>query len=327
MKKLSKHIAPIAALLALSFSSCEKEVDLGLELEVSHLVVEGTIEQGQPPIVLLTKSQGYFEEFDFNSISDMWVHDATITINNGTNSATLIELDAGAIPGWLVPIVEDLTGLPLGDLVAFGFTMYTTLDFTVWGEVGKSYHMTIETTDGEIYESTTKIPELVPLDTAWFEVFGDQDSLGFAWAELTDPDTVGNAYRWYAQRINQYTYGENAGEQKDEEFIAPLGSAFDDEFFNGLSFEFAYDRGHAADSDKEDDWNIEHGFFKIGDTVAIKFCAIDHNAYDFLRMYDTQQFTQGNPFAAPSNVPGNISNGALGSWIGYGVTYDTLIAY
>lgn len=327
MNKHIHYIAPLLILLSLGLLSCEKEVDLGLELEVAHLVVDGNIEQGQPPLITLTESQGYFEEFDFNAIADMFVHDAIITMSNGTNSGQLIELCIQDVPAWMIPLIEDLTGLELAELYDLGVCVYTTLDPTLWGEVGKTYSIDIQTTDGQIYESTTKIPDLIPLDSTWFEVFADQDSLGFVWAQLTDPDTLGNAYRWYAQRINQYTYGENVGEQKDDQFYAPLGSAFDDEFFNGLTFEFAYDRGDDGSHEKEDDQNEEHGFFKVGDTVVVRFTTIPHDAYEFLRMYDTQQFSQGNPFAAPANVPSNISNGALGLWVGYGVTYDTLVAY
>lgn len=322
MKRTLTHLTSLILVAILTLVSCEKEIDLGLEIETRSLVVEGYIEQGQPPIVLLTESRGYFEELDFAALSEMWVHDATVTVSNGTNTVNLVELCAADIPAPLIPIIEDFLGVPVSELAAIGYCVYTSLDPSIWGEVGKNYTLRIET-GGEIYEGVTQIPQLVPLDTTWFEVFGDEDTLGFAWAQLSDPDTLGNAYRWYAKRINQYKYGDLAGEQKDDLFIAPLGSAFNDEFFNGLSFELVYDRG---ESPNLEDYEVD-GFFKVGDTVAVKFCTIDNKVYDFLRMSDTQAFSQGNPFAVPANIPSNMSNGALGIWAGYGVTYDTLVAY
>ena len=36
-------------------------------------------------------------------------------------------------------------------------------------------------------------------------------------------------------------------------------------------------------------------------------------------------YNRGNPFAAPINIPSNITGGALGLWAGYSPTLDTLI--
>ena len=177
------------------------------------------------------------------------------------------------------------------------------------------------------FTSSTKIPTPIPLDSTWFSIWGGTDSLGYAWANLTDPSTIGNNYRWYAKRINKYTYGSLKGKQKDGNFIPPRSSVVDDKFFNGLSFEFAYDRGTENGSNKDDDENEERGFFKIGDTVVIKFCSIDKGVLTFLETMEEQVLSAGNPFASPSNVPSNIEGGNVtGIWAGYGVTYDTLVA-
>ena len=70
----------------------------------------------------------------------------------------------------------------------------------------------------------------------------------------------------------------------------------------------------------------ERGYFKKGDTIAVKFCAIDQNVFKFVLESENQVSSTGSPFASPSNVTSNISNGALGIWAGYGATFDTLIA-
>ena len=96
--------------------------------------------------------------------------------------------------------------------------------------------------------ATAKIPQPIILDSLWFLAYEAYDSLGFIWAKFTDPDTTGNCYRWFAQRINSYTYNYDPpydnviGTMKDERPLAPIGSSTDDKLFNGLTFDFAFPR-------------------------------------------------------------------------------------
>jgi hypothetical protein len=59
---------------------------------------------------------------------------------------------------------------------------------------------------------------------------------------------------------------------------------------------------------------------------VVKFCTIDHEAFEYLRTFETEVMNNGNPFAAPSSVKTNITGGALGAWIGYGASFDTIKA-
>jgi hypothetical protein len=307
-------------LAALTLGSCQKQIEIDLPDAESKLVVEGKIEQGLPPIVMLTRSIGYFEPTDINTFDNLFVHDAVVTLSNGTTTETLLELCTAALPDSTLALISALIGISAEDLATFNYCIYSTFNTAVWGEVGKTYSLNIDA-EGKQYSALTQIPSLTPLDELWYEVYGDSDTLGFIWATLSDPDTVGNGYRWMAQRINQYTDGT----QKDANFIAPQSSVFDDEFFNGLTFDFAYDRGIQQGSLKPDDRNDERGFFKTGDTVVVKFSALDKGVFEFYRAFETQAFTSGNPFAAPTTVFSNIEGGALGVWAGFGVSYDTVI--
>jgi len=193
------------------------------------------------------------------------------------------------------------------------------------GEFNTTYGLEVNIDDEEL-SAQTHIPGLVELDSLWFEIVGETDSLGFVYGTFTDPDTLGNAYRWYAKRINQYPeWSARAGEQKDQQFIAPLGSAFDDTFFNGLSFDFAYYRGAVSGSTKPDDFNAESGFFKTGDTIAVKGCGIDLDTYNYVTTFESESSSGGNPFSAPAAIFTNI-NGGLGVWAGYACYSDSLVA-
>ena len=74
-----------------------------------------------------------------------------------------------------------------------------------------------------------------------------------------------------------------------------------------------------------DDNNIEAGYYKTGDTIAIRFASITEDAFNFWRSAETQATSNGNPFAAAAPLKSNI-NGGIGIWEGFSFTTDTLIA-
>ena len=63
-------------ILSLFIFSCEEEITLELPSSNNQLVVEGAIESGYPPYVILTKNQGYFDEINESTFSDIFVKDA-----------------------------------------------------------------------------------------------------------------------------------------------------------------------------------------------------------------------------------------------------------
>ncbi len=277
--------------MALLLSSCEKNITVDLPHSGSQLVVEGYIEDGQYPYIILTRSAGFFSPIDSASLISLVVDSALVTVDNGTFTDTL---------HFVI------------DPLKFPYVFYRAQ--VMKGEIGKTYDLKVVTNDGQVLTSRTSISQPIPLDSTWFKIQEGQDSLGFAWAHLTDPDTNGNCYRWQAMRAT-----------KDSYFIAPNGSVFEDRFINGKSFDFGYSRGKVPNSTAEDDNNEEEGFFKDGDTIYVKFSTIDYANFLFWRSAETQSSTNGNPFSSPAPLQGNITGG-LGCWGGYGVTYDTIYA-
>ncbi|MDA9262075.1 DUF4249 domain-containing protein [Flavobacteriales bacterium] len=308
------------AFLFLVFYSCEKEIDIDLPQAEEKLIVEGKIEIDNFPYIILSKSTGYFDPTDEQSVANSYVSDATITISDGTVTNTMTKICSGTLTAIQKDQLSTALGVPRGILDSYNICGF--LDLTLVGEVGKTYSISIDY-KGEEYTSSTTIPNPVPLDSTWFKVFGDRDSLGFLYANLTEPGATQDQYRWFAKRINKYTRGANYGEVKDNDFLPPTNSVFDDEFVNGTIFEFGYNR--PGGSGKDDDFAPERSFYKIGDTVIIKFCSIDKNVFHFISKAEEQMASNGSPFAAPVNIVSNISNGGLGIWAGYGQYYDTII--
>lgn len=282
----------------LLFTSCEKEVSFDLGPTSEKIVVEGTIESGLPPIVRLSKSIGFFSKIDLNTLSGTFLHGATITVSDGSTVVNLKEYS-----------------LQL-DTLSFYFYSVDTSNSTAFefkGEVGKTYTLKIEY-EGKTYESTTRIPELIPLDSIWAQAPPEEEmpeeypNSMQLFVRYTDPPQMGNKARYFTSRNNN-------------PFLPPFYSVYDDQVINGTTIDIQLDAGF----NKMDSLDFEtYGYFYKGDTVILKWCSIDDKVFDFWRTLEFSYGSTGNPFSSPVEVSSNISNGALGVWQGYGVTYDTL---
>ncbi|MBL7923965.1 MAG: DUF4249 domain-containing protein [Bacteroidia bacterium] len=285
---------------ALLLSSCEKNITLDLPASENKVVVEGYVEAGLPPYIILSRTEGYFDPIGQSTLNNLPLRGARVYISNGPDTVLLTEIDTS------------IDGVSIG-----GF--YVALDSvslapTMLGIPGTTYTLRIITPKGESLSAEAKLHHPVGLDSTWFKVQENLDSLGYAWATLSDPDTIGNHYRWFAKRLNE-----------DDFFIPPIGSSFEDKFINGQTFDFAYNRGAIQNSEAEEDQNEEAGLFKRGDTVVVKFCSVDRATFEFWRDAENQLSSNGSPFAVPSNIKSNISGGR-GLFATYTATYDTIIA-
>ncbi|MCW5898819.1 MAG: DUF4249 domain-containing protein [Flavobacteriales bacterium] len=303
----------IAGIGAVLLQACEKEITVDLPITEPRVVVEGTIETGQPPIILLTRTQSYFAATSISSIAESFIREASVTIDDGQTLHTLIRICSSMIPDSLLDEAAAATGIDAQLLANADICIWTKPDLL--GEEGRTYRLRVEA-DGKTMTSVTTIPHSVALDSLWFRLAlqrPNDDTLGFLWARLTDPDTIGNGYRWLAKRLG-----------KDNSFVPPFFSVFEDRYVNGLTFDFNFNRGSLPFSTAEDDENEERGFFKTGDTVAVKFVSIGQDEFRFYNSFQNNVATQGDVFSNPANAVGNIEGG-LGIWAGWGVRLDTVV--
>lgn len=310
----------LIALAALAFISCEKEIVVDLPETEAKLVVEGTIEQGQPPIVLLTRTQSYFAPTDLGAIASTFVTGAQITVNDGSTTVTLQEIDfAGLTPELLAQIAE-IIGIDPTLLESISVYSLPPGDNSMIGQSGRTYILNVSG-DGKSCSAVTKIPNVVPWDSTWWrlaEVNPDDDSSGYIWGRLSDPDTLGNGYRHYARRF----YSADPDFVEDSRFISPLGTTFNDKYLNGLTVDFFAVRGRSPFTDNSEDETA--GFFLRGDSVVMKFVSMGLKEADFYITYDNNVASQGDIFSTPANARGNI-DGGLGIWAGWAAYYDTLV--
>ena len=301
MNSVGGKICFLFILLLTMFNiSCEKEVNIDLNSGESKLVVDGQIETGGPPIVILTKSIGYFSKIDLSILENSFVHGAIIKVSDGFDTITLKEysLDTG------------FNHLNKFYLYTIDTTDLKSISFR--GKTEQQYYLSI-VHEGKLYESSTKIPNVRTVDSMWFRKPSGNPKVETAvlmFVKYSDPDSAGNFMRYFTKRNNEI-------------FYPGINSVFDDDIINGVTIDSlnltsGYDRARKPDIDS-------FGFFFRGDTVTLRWCSIDRGPFEFFRTFEYATGTVGNPFAAPVNVLSNIKGGALGVWVGYGSSYRTKI--
>jgi len=267
-------------------TSCRRDINIKLPEYKEKLVIEASIETGQPAQVMLSRSAPYFGNVDLSDPTQFFVKGAFVTVSDGVLTDTLTEV----FPG----------------------TGYYYIGTKVLGQVGKSYALTVRV-DDKTYTGSTSILNPIALDSLFFK--WEQDTLGFCWGHLTEPAGQGNYYRWFAKRFS-----------KDQFYAAPFSSAFDDKFVDGKSFDFGYERPAQPNQQTENGGDAERGYYKVGDTIVVKFCTLGQNEYEFWRSFYANKSSNSNPFSAPANIKNTIVGGdVLGAFCGYAPSFDTLI--
>ncbi len=276
-----------------SFTSCEKNIDLNFQKTLNNLVVDATIENGKPPIVILSSTFGYFSKIDKDSLAASFVHGADIRISDGTKEYPLVEDSAQNADGFNI----------------YFYTSKPNPDILV-GKLNGRYTMSISS-KGENYTASTTIPPITTkVDSVWWdEVGGIADSNNIKLMVMqTDKKGMGDYIRYFTK--------VNSGQ-----FLPGLNSVFADEFTDGVNFSIFYDKG-VDKNNKEARTNLN---FNRGDTITFKMCNIDQPTFNFWRTYEYSYQGNGNPFASPVKILSNIEGPGVGYFGGYAAQYRTLI--
>jgi hypothetical protein len=286
-------------LLAIVFSGllagCEKAVDFELDETPDKLVVEATIENGAPPVVVLTKSLNYFSKISPELLAGSFVHDAVVEMSNGTRTHRLKEYTT-----------------PLGG----GYNLYyysidsANLSSAFTGALNTSYSLKIVSA-GEEYTANTTIPNITKrIDSLWWRPMPKDSVEGkvVVMIRATDRPGFGDYVRYWTKT-------------NDETLLPGFQSVFDDLVIDGTTYDLEVEPG----IDRNEGWDDDDRAFRRGDTVLVKLSNIDKATYDFWRTLEYNYTSVGNPFSTPIKVLGNISNGALGYFGGYASQYRQLI--
>jgi hypothetical protein len=288
--------------------SCTKEVKIDIPGYKEQLVVDGFIETGAPAFVLLSKTNNIYAGTNIQNYIDGFVSGATVIVSDGTVIDTLLEVCTSNLPQGTEEAVAGLLGLSVDQILSNPICFYVSDQIT--GEVGKTYSLKI-LNEGKIYEAQSSILPQKQLDSLYWKPESNSPNFGFSWAKLTDSPEKGNAYKWEVKYVSV------------PGFSKPFNPFTDDRFYNGLSFDFAYENPMSFNNPNIP--NDQRGYFKLGDTIVVKFSTLGQKEFQYYQKKYNQIYSAGNPFATPVNIPSNLSNGALGIWAAFSPTFDTLI--
>lgn len=296
------------SLLIMGLNSCSKEVKIDIPGFDEQIVIDGSIETGTPAIIFLSNSRDIYAPTDIDSYLSGFISGATVIVSDGTITDTLMEICTDNLPAGFESIAAAFFGLPIDSLVNLHLCAYVSTGIV--GEVGKTYTLKV-IHNNKTYTSSTKIENPTVLDNLFWKEQANLPGYGFSWAKITDSPIMGDAYRWEVKNLS------------DVSFSKPFQPFTDDRFYNGLTFEFSVENPMSfKDTIIENQYK---GYYKLGDTIVVKFSKLGKKEYQFFEKKYNQIFSGGNPFATPTNIPSNIEGGALGVWAGFSPWYDTLI--
>lgn len=302
-------------LLSYLFFSCQEEITPNLPQAIEKIVVEGAIEQGFPPYVILTKNQGYFEPINEDTYNNLFVEDASVLVwtynEDGTKDSVI--LSQLPPPFDTIPVYTDT------NIIYNPGTEFV-------GEVGKTYFLEVKWND-KIITSSTTIPKPTPLDCLWVE---QNETAKKEWkcdirAVYSDDGNIQNNILIKSKRLEHWEKdADSISAIKTNDSRLLLIDAGSDVLINGESFETYFPRPKDDGGFPFGAYNADHynndSIFLSHDIVLIKFCQIDNPSLKFWRGIVRQSTSNNNPFTEPMNLASNINNG-LGAWTGYGSVY------
>ena len=300
MKKL------LILLFVFAIFGCEKPYSPEIYSGESDIVVEGYIENGLPPIVLLSYAQPFYSTFSTAQLGDIFIRGAKISVADEDRQIELEELYVEDLDAIELELAEKFLGFNL-DSVGVNICLYTDRNFELLGEEGRVYSLEIQV-GNRLLRSTTQVPTIVPLDSMWFERPSEEAQEGMMELRAIISDPVGE------QNYYRYLSSVNGGP-----FIPGFTSVVEDAFFNGEQFTFPIPKGEPRNQTIDPK---TFGFFEEGDHVVIKWSCIDESSFYFWNTLEFNEVNQG-PFSSPTLIRSNIEGG-LGIWSGLGVRYYTL---
>lgn len=294
-KRMRTMTCLIGSVCLALLTGCERSVDFRLDETEPRLVVEATIENGQPPVVTLSRSLSFFTTIDLQALSSSFVHDAEVTVSNGIRTHRLRE--------YAVPIAP-------GIRLYYYSTDSTSPATSFLGELNGRYSLQVRV-GGKVYTATTTIPNITrQVDSVFWRpapAGNPPGKVSFMLAAYDRPG-FGDYIRYFTRR-------------NSEPFLPGFNSVYDDQVIDGTRYTVQVDRGFDRNAPAPE----AAAFFDRGDTVTLKLSNIDKATFDFWRTMEFNYVSIGNPFSTPTRVSGTISGGALGYFGGYASQFHTLI--
>ena len=267
--------------LLLSFFAVACNADYEVDND-PRLVVEGWIDSGGHPIVILTSTVPITEKRNnLDDLGNYIIRWARVTVSDGEEEVVLTgKLDYRYFPPYF----------------------YTTSH--IRGEVGKTYRMTVSYKDFYA-EAETTIPQPVPLDSLRVLPCESNDTLWQLRAYFHDDQLQTRYYKFFT------CMGRRS--------LMPLSSYMqtltNEVFAHGNGADVSVFRGRLVT-----EHNDYIPYFTQRDTMLVKFVTMDETSFRFWNQMEHNMALSKLPMTTTKKNPASNMRGALGYWCGYGAT-------
>ena len=284
---MKKFVLVYAICLALITLSCEQSVELDFPEASSDIIVDGWIEQGKGPRVILTRSLPYFSSIDSASFRDLVVSKAKVTVS-----------------------VDSMTEILTLHYNEQHFPPYVYQGFQIKGEVGKRYVLKAKLGQ-QILTAETYIPEPPAIDSLWTITHPEKDTLQQIMVRFKDDPETTDYYRFFS-RI-----------QGHEDYYKPAyGSVFHDHPMNGSVVDFPLFKGYTTNQSREDLYFTSGDTVWIKFCTLPESCFAFWKNFQAEQMNAVNPFA-----SSANKLEGNIQGKGRGVWTGYGADYGRIILY
>ena len=283
-------------------TSCQKEIDVKLPDYEKKVVIEGYIENGQFPIVTLSRSISYLSPLNIDTfLQKVLITDAQVLVRSNKGEKEYLTFQ----------YTEDS---PLG---------FAYVGDSIKGEYNTTYFLEV-VWNGNTYQAETSILQPFALDSVWFSAIpeGHQDSAATLRVLMTDDGSQKNYYQFFVK--------VQAKTLRDRYWVTSIPVAIDDASFNGQTFNFEIFRANPSsllvstmsETEREAYYRMT---FRRGDTVVFRYAAIDYPSFRYWASAGSDIAFGQNPFMNPTPIISNIrGKNVLGVWCGYASQIDTL---
>lgn len=256
-----------------------------------EIVLEGWIDEGGHPIVMLHKSINFTE--DFNTMEDLIeekiIYLGKVTVSDGETSVVLTgRVDTAYLPP------------------------YSYSSVRIMGESGRAYRVEAEF-EGKKVSAVTTIPPKALFDSISVESMPDKPGFFRLTGYLTDMKEQSDYF------VVFYRY---KGEKQYRNGLHGVASDIAADTSGVLRIPIYKNMAGTSLVDKD---SLSTRFFPLGDTLEIKLAAIDGVSYRFWESFASLTITSTIPFLPVSeNIYTNVSGGR-GYWCGYGSSTYTIV--
>ena len=271
-------------LLSLVFTSCLTNNDVENN---PTLVVEGWIDDGGFPIVILTTTIPVTEKtHEVSELGNYLLRWARVTVSDEEHEVVLTgKVDHRYFPPFI----------------------YTSSDIV--GQVGKTYKLTVSYKDFYA-EAETTIPQAPILDSLHVVPCADSDTLYQIYAYFNDDLKERRYYKFFTCM----------GKYSQMPFSSYMQTMSNEVFASSEELEASVYKGRVITESGD-----YVPYFAPSDSVIVKFASMDSISFVYWNQMEHNMTLGGLPMTSVAKNPVSNIRGGLGYWCGYGATFYSVI--